>query len=104
MTHLGDSRLGAVCDSLSPVDLARNETIPMASAIALREDFSAADLHALARESRNTRQCRRLLALAAVADGRSRGEAAAIGGMDRQTLRDWVHRFSTARRTARRRN
>ncbi len=59
----------------------------MASAIALREDFSAVDLRALARESWNTRQCRRLLALAAVAEGRSRGEAAEIGGMDRQTLR-----------------
>ncbi len=65
----------------------------MASAIALREDFSAVDLRALARESRDSRQCRRLLALAAVTDGRSRGEAAEIGGMDRQALRDWVHRF-----------
>ncbi len=63
----------------------------MASAIALREDFSAVDLRALARETRDSRQ---LLALAAVADGRSRGEAAEIGGMDRQTLRDWVHRFN----------
>jgi len=43
----------------------------MASAIALREDFSAVDLRALARASRDSRQCRRLLALAAVADGRS---------------------------------
>ncbi len=42
---------------------------------------------ALARESRDIRQCRRLLALAAVAEGRSRAEAAEIGGMDRQTLR-----------------
>ncbi len=66
----------------------------MASAIALREDFSAVDLRALARESRDSRQCRRLLALAAVAERRSRGEAAEIGGMDRQTLRDWVHRFN----------
>jgi hypothetical protein len=63
----------------------------MATAIALREDFSAANLRALARESRDTRQCRRLLALAAVAEGRSRAEAAEIGDMDRQTLRDWVH-------------
>jgi len=76
------------------MDSARKETSPMASAIALREDFSAADLRALARQSRDTRQCRRLLALAAVAEGRSRGEAAEIGGMDRQTLRDWVHRFN----------
>ncbi len=66
----------------------------MAAAIALRGDFSAEDLRALARQSRDTRQCRRLLALAAVAEGRSRAEAAEIGGMDRQTLRDWVHRFN----------
>ena len=56
----------------------------MAAAIALREDFSAAELRALARQSRDLRQ---LLALATVAEGRSRVEAAEIGGMDRQTLR-----------------
>lgn len=66
----------------------------MSAAIALREDFTAEDLRRLARQSRDTRQCRRLLALAAVAEGRSRAEAAEIGGMDRQTLRDWVHRFN----------
>ncbi len=66
----------------------------MPAAIVLREDFRSEDLRALARQSRNARQCRRLLALAAVAEGRSRGEAAAIGGMERQTLRDWVHRFN----------
>ena len=37
---------------------------------------------------------RRLLSLAAIRDGMDRGEAAKIGGMDRQTLRDWVHRFN----------
>ena len=66
----------------------------MSAAIGLREDFSAEDLRALARRSYDSRQCRRLLALAAVAEGRSRGEAAKIGGMNRQTLRDWVHRFN----------
>ncbi len=66
----------------------------MSAAIALRKDFSVEDLRGLARQSRDTRQCRRLLALAAVAEGRSRAEAAEIGGMDRQTLRDWVHRFN----------
>lgn len=66
----------------------------MPAAIALRADFSVVDLRALARQSRDTRQCRRLLALAAVIEGRSRSEAAEIGGMDRQTLRDWVHRFN----------
>src|SRR4051794_9234911 len=34
------------------------------------------------------------LSLAAVLDGMNRTEAARIGGMDRQTLRDWVHRFN----------
>jgi len=44
--------------------------------------------------SRDPRQIRRLLALAAVYDGMIREDAARIGGMDRQTLRDWVHRFN----------
>ena len=68
----------------------------MSGAIELRQDFSAAVLRALAGGSRDSRQCRRLLALAAVAEGRSRSEAAALGGMDRQTLRDWLHRFNAA--------
>ena len=66
----------------------------MPAAIPLREDYSAAQLRAVARRSRDARQCARLLALAAVAEGRSRLEAARLGGMDRQTLRDWVHRFN----------
>lgn len=66
----------------------------MATAIALRGDLTAGDLRTLARQSRDARQCRRLLALAAVAEGRSRADAAEIGGMDRQTLRDWVLRFN----------
>ena len=39
-------------------------------------------------------QVRRLLAIALVLDGASRGEAARQSGMDRQTLRDWVHRYN----------
>ena len=39
-------------------------------------------------------QSRRLLSLAAVQDGMNRTEAARIGGMDRQTLQDWVHWFN----------
>lgn len=66
----------------------------MATAIALRTDFSAADLRRLAAASKNANQSRRLLSLAAVRDGMNRTEAARIGGMDRQTLRDWVHRFN----------
>jgi transposase len=67
----------------------------MATAVALRTDFSAAELRRLAAASRNANQSRRLLSLAAVRDGMNRTEAARIGGMDRQTLRDWVHRFNT---------
>ncbi len=66
----------------------------MASAVSLRADYSAAELRRLAAASRNANQSRRLLSLAAVVDGMSRTEAARIGGMDRQTLRDWVHRFN----------
>jgi transposase len=66
----------------------------MPSAVKLREDFSAEDLRALARRSKEVHQSRRLLSLAAVRDGMERGAAAKIGGMDRQTLRDWVHRFN----------
>jgi len=66
----------------------------MAAAIALRSDYDAARLRELARRSKNARQVRRLLALAAVYDGAKRGEAAAVGGMDRQLLRDWALRFN----------
>lgn len=66
----------------------------MPSAVRLRADYSAPDLRRLAKASKHSNQSRRLLSLAAIAEGRSREEAARIGGMDRQTLRDWVHRFN----------
>jgi transposase len=66
----------------------------MGTAIALREDYEAGDLRRLAGRARDAKQARRLLALAAVYDGKDRAEAARIGAMDRQTLRDWVHRFN----------
>jgi len=68
----------------------------MPSAVKLREDYSAEELRAQARRSKDVNQSRRLLSLAAVRDGMDRGPAAKIGGMDRQTLRDWVHRFNVA--------
>jgi hypothetical protein len=58
----------------------------MPSTVQLRDDYDAARLRALARRSRNPRQIRRLLALAAVYDGMNRAEAAKVGGMDRQTV------------------
>jgi transposase len=66
----------------------------MATAIELREDYGAGELRRLAAASKDANQSRRLLSLAAVRDGMNRTEAARIGGMDRQTLRDWVHRFN----------
>src|SRR5713101_2589655 len=66
----------------------------MSAAVELRDDFTAADLRRLAAKARDADQVRRLLALAAVYDGMDRETAARIGGMDRQTLRDWAHRFN----------
>ena len=69
----------------------------MASAVGLRADYSAAELRRLATVTKNAHQSRRLLSLAAVLDGMNRTEAARIGGMDRQTLRDWVASVQRAR-------
>jgi transposase len=66
----------------------------MGQAIALRPNFTATELRRLARRTKDVAQARRLLAIAAIVDGASRAEAARIGGMDRQTLRDWVIRFN----------
>jgi len=66
----------------------------MGSAVPLRTDYTATDLRRLARRCSDNRQIRRLLALAAAYDGMNRTEAARVGGMDRQTLRDWVHQFN----------
>jgi transposase len=66
----------------------------MATAVTVRADFSTDELRRLAAASKHANQSRRLLSLAAVLDGMSRADAARIGGMDRQTLRDWVHRFN----------
>ena len=66
----------------------------MRPGIALRPDYDAAQLRALAKASRNAGQSRRLLALAEIYDGGSRTEAARIGGVGLQTVRDWVVRFN----------
>ena len=63
-------------------------------AIPLRADWDAARVRAVARGLEDADQVRRLLAIAAVYEGKTRGEAARVGAMDRQTLRDWVHRFN----------
>jgi len=66
----------------------------MGQAIGVRGDFKAGEVRRLAKRARDVGQARRLLAIAAVLDGASRAEAAKVGGMDRQTLRDWVIRFN----------
>ena len=58
--------------------------------IPLRTDYDAARLRLAARESKDAGQTRRLLALAAIYDGASRTEAAAVGGVTLQIVRDWV--------------
>lgn len=66
----------------------------MAAAILLRKDYDAKALRAAAKGSRDAGQARRLLALASIYDGGSRSEAAKIGGVTLQTVRDWVLRFN----------
>lgn len=66
----------------------------MAAGVKIKTDFSVTELRRLAAASKHANQSRRLLSIAAVLDGMSRADAARIGGMDRQTLRDWVHRFN----------
>lgn len=66
----------------------------MAAAIPLRDDFDGPRLRAVAKQTRDARQSRRLLALAEIYDGASRGDAARIGGVTLQIVRDWVLRFN----------
>jgi transposase len=66
----------------------------MGRAVSLRTDYTAGEVRRFAKRAKDVAQARRLLAIAAVLDGASREDAAKIGGMDRQTLRDWVIRFN----------
>ena len=66
----------------------------MSAPIPLRRDFDAPQLRSLARKTKNGPQARRLLALAAIYDGATRTEAAKIGGVGLQIVRDWVLRFN----------
>ncbi len=59
-----------------------------------REDYNAQDLRRRAGRVKDGRISRRLLAIALVLEGASRKVAAESCGMDRQTLRDWVHRYN----------
>jgi transposase len=66
----------------------------MSAAIPLRDEFDGPALRALAKASKDANQTRRLLSLAVIYEGGSRSEAAALGGVGLQIIRDWVLRFN----------
>ena len=59
-----------------------------------RLELDASALRREATRCREAKAARRLLALALVLEGHAREDAARHAGMDRQTLRDWVHRYN----------
>lgn len=59
-----------------------------------RMELDAAGLRTAATRAKDVAASRRMLAMAMVLEGRTRTEAAQAAGMDRQTLRDWVHRYN----------
>ena len=59
-----------------------------------RDEHSASALRELAGRTRDGAVVRRLLGIALILEGHSREEAARVSGMDRQTLRDWAHRYN----------
>jgi transposase len=83
--------LGVVDSMVSADALQRGHWMGAALAIT-RTDHTAAELRLLASQSSDGAQVRRLLAV--ILEGRSRTEAAEQSGMERQTLRDWVHRYN----------
>ncbi len=66
----------------------------MGARIPLRTDYDGDALRRLARQSKDSAQTRRLLALAEIYDGAWRTKAARIGGVTLQIVRDWVIRFN----------
>ena len=62
-----------------------------------RKDKSAGELRQEAARCRDGKAARRMLAIALVLDGVDRKTAAENCGMDRQTLRDWAHRYNAER-------
>ena len=66
----------------------------MSVPVKLRDDFSAVDVRAHARRCKDGAQVRRLLAIATILDGDSRSDAALVGDVTRQIVRDWVLRFN----------
>jgi transposase len=89
LTHEGDSPERVVV-----IHHGKRAGFFMAAAIELRGDLSGDDLRRLARDSRDAKQVRRLLALAVISEGGTRSEAARVGGVGLQIVRDWVLRFN----------
>ena len=86
-----------VWDSQYPHDVIRFSLFDSGGGMAVsitRMELDASGLRRAAAQSRNSDASRRMLALALVLEGRPRTEAAVLCGMDRQTLRDWVHRYN----------
>jgi transposase len=84
------SRIGSACHGFG---LRAAVEAEMAVSIT-RTDHTAAELREFASKSDDAAVTRRLLALALALDGHKREDAARLAGMDRQTLRDWVHRYN----------
>jgi hypothetical protein len=63
-------------------------------ALSIRGDIGSEELRRRARRERDGRVSARLIAIANALEGMDRASAARLAGMDRQTLRDWVHRYN----------
>lgn len=66
----------------------------MAGIAVTRFDLTATELRRASGKTKDARAARRMLAIALVLEGVDRATAAKSSGMDRQTLRDWVHRYN----------
>src|SRR6201984_485085 len=64
------------------------------AALVIRDDVAPEELRRRARRERDGRVSARLIAIANALEGMDRASAARLAGMDRQTLRDWVHRYN----------
>src|SRR6516164_2534671 len=67
---------------------------PTMPALAIRDEIGSEELRRRARRERDGRVSARLIAIANAREGMDRASAARLAGMDRQTLRDWVHRYN----------
>lgn len=89
---MGDSQSGA---SLTHRDRYLQEAWIAAGVAIMRDDLTAVELRVGAAKAGDGGLARRMLALALVVEGASRKAAAETCGMDRQTLREWVHRYNS---------